>query len=240
METQGKPKPARTVQLLLDILAWWERERADFVGRILESLGIESKIDLPGVGENMIEQITAFILLGADIEPAAHAYQIFPTAADLFGEKLGEVESSTRARLSEWAQAIVDASEGALNLAAQKEILALQHDLLFKRNTTVGEIITAITGEIVASQFWYVWPFSRGRVHLKSPDAINEPVIDVGAFAADFDLEAQTAVGRLAMDFWETEPMASHITGRLIPDTETLPANATDAQWESYLRGNSE
>jgi choline dehydrogenase len=210
----------------------------------LKSLGIETKIALPGVGENLQEQPNLILAFSGNLESSASAYHTFASAADLFGDDLAAVKASTRASISKWAQAAVDASgSDALNIKAVEKIMGIQHDLLFKCNVTAAEIISVVApvGQgLLASNYWPLLPFSRGSVHLGSTDKINEPVIDPRMFLADFDLTASVATGKLSQKFWLSPPMSANVIAPLLPGADVLPNNATDAQWESYVRTQGE
>nr|BBD84647.1 putative GMC oxidoreductase [Cordana terrestris] len=210
--------------------------------RILEGLGIQTRVDLPGVGENLQEQpnhVLAYIG-STELGSSASAYHTFISLRDLFGDDIDQLQESTGAKLSSWAQAAVEASgNGALNVTAVTKLLRVQHNLLFKQNVTAAEIITAVAptgGGLLASNFWILLPFSRGSVHLGSIDQINKPVIDPRFFLAEFDLDATIALGKYAQKFWFSEPIASSVIGPLIPGADILPNNATSAQWETYIR----
>jgi choline dehydrogenase len=213
-----------------------------FPTRILKALGIETKVELPGVGENLVEQPNLILAYSGDLEPSSNAYHTFATAADLFGSDVAAVEASTLANLSKWAQTAVDASgSDALNVTAIEKLLHIQHDLLFKQNVTAAEVLTVVAPQgLLASNYWILLPFSRGSVHLGSADKINEPLIDPRFFLANFDLNATVATGKLTQRFWLSEPMNNVVTGPLIPGPDVLPNDATDAQWETYVRESGE
>ncbi|KAL9108667.1 MAG: hypothetical protein Q9227_006613 [Pyrenula ochraceoflavens] len=202
------------------------------------SLGIKTRINLPGVGEHLIEQPNHILAFSGTLDPCMSAYHTFATVTDLFGNKTAKVEASTQASLQKWAQAAVDASgKDALEINSLLKLLQLQHDLLFKQNVTAAEILTvSAPGGLLASNYWILFPFSRGSVHLGAADRINEPVIDPRFFLADFDLSAQLATGKLAQSFWLRKPMSAFVGDPLNPGPDLLPNNATDAQWEAYLR----
>ncbi|KAL2256145.1 hypothetical protein VTK26DRAFT_2116 [Humicola hyalothermophila] len=211
--------------------------------RILRALGIEPRVNLPGVGENLVEQPSHLLFFAGALEPSASAYHTYVTAADLFGDNLGAVKETVRANLGKWARAAVESSEqGSLEVEALEKLLRIQHNLIFERNVTVGEIltVTGIPGDAsLASNYWILHPFSRGNVHLRSLDDINDPAIDLRIFLADFDVSVLTAVGRFAKKFWFTEPVKTQagVTGPpVVSGITPLPNNATDAQWDAHLR----
>jgi choline dehydrogenase len=129
------------------------------------------------------------------------------------------------------------AGERDLNVHAVTRLLEIQHDLLFKQNISAAEVVTTITPNTLTSNYWFLHPFSRGSVHLGSADEINNPIMDPRLFIADFDVYATMAAGKFAHRFWFTAPMAGKVNEPLAPGADFLPNNATDFQWEAYLRG---
>ncbi|KAM0282135.1 hypothetical protein ACHAQH_003175 [Verticillium albo-atrum] len=77
---------------------------------ILKPLGIETKIDLPGVGENLLEQPHHTLVHSGNLEESTNAFYAYVTAENLFGDQLAAVEASSRARIPEFARASVAAS----------------------------------------------------------------------------------------------------------------------------------
>lgn len=193
------------------------------------------------MGENLIEQPNHLLGYSGDMEPSPSAYHTFVTAADLFGSDIGTVEALTRASLPKWAQAAADASgPGAVNATALEKLLRIQHDLIFVHSVAAAEILTAVVPQLLASNFWILLPFSRGSVHLGSADAVDEPVIDPRFFLADFDLAATVATAKMAQQYWRSETLRDAVVAPIIPGPDVLPDDATDDQWESYVRETRE
>lgn len=205
----------------------------DTVHRILKSLGVETQISLPGVGENLVEQPSHFLSFSANLPIAWSAYHAYVTASDIFGANTSAVEAETRANIPNYARAAAEASgAGSVNVRAVEKLLQVQHELIFKHNATVAEILISIYGGGF-SNYWTLFPFSRGSVHLKSLDHINQPMVDPRIFLADFDLFTLTAAGKFTTRFWFSEPMKTQasVTGPV-----GLPNNATDEEWHANLR----
>jgi choline dehydrogenase len=121
--------------------------------------------------------------------------------------------------------------------------LQIQHDLLFKHNVTAAEVLTAIAGGgILASNYWALFPFSRGSVHLGSLEKLNEPLVDPRIFLADFDLSTMVAAGKFTERFWFSEPMKTQAEMKEPDPSEgfALARNASDAEWHVYLRDTGE
>jgi choline dehydrogenase len=212
--------------------------------RRLKSLGIKPRINLPGVGENLVEQPSHFLRYSGNLPAAWSAYHTYLTAVELFGANFATVEAATQASISRWARAAVAASgPGSVKVRGVEKLLQIQHDLLFKHNVTAAEILTAIAGGgILASNYWALFPFSRGSVHLGSLEKLNEPLVDPRIFLADFDLSTMVAAGRFTERFWFSEPMKTQAEMKEPDPSEgfSLPLNATDAEWHVYLRDTGE
>ncbi|KAK0702723.1 glucose oxidase [Lasiosphaeris hirsuta] len=205
--------------------------------RILDLLGIETRVNLPGVGENLGGQSVHIMVLSGEMESSASAYHTYVTAADLFGDSLDKVKNATRKSLPDWARTMADVSKGALSAQALEEQFRLQYELIFQHNVSVAEVITvSAPGGILASNYYVVLPFSRGSVHLGDLDKIDRPVIDPSIFSSDFDITVTTAIGRVVQKFWLSGRIRPLVTGQLTPDVGVLPENATDAQWLAHFR----
>ncbi|KAI0866784.1 GMC oxidoreductase [Xylaria cubensis] len=204
---------------------------------LLKKLGIETLIDLPGVGEYLQEQPNTILLYSSTYNASGSApYATFSTAQDLFGDKTSAMKASTSAQIPDWAKKVVAASNGGIEEANVEKLLRTQHDLIFNKNVTIGESLSTFSGVLV-SAMWLLLPFSWGSVHLTSVDAINTPAIDPRYFLVDFDLDVQIALARQAQRFWHTKPVSDIVGDGLSPtgDGDVVPLNATDEQWIKYI-----
>ncbi|KAI1661826.1 putative GMC oxidoreductase [Daldinia decipiens] len=202
---------------------------------ILKEHGIETKINLPGVGENLQDQPNVALEYTSNINlTGTIPYATFATAQDLFGKQTSVVAEATSTKLSEWAQKVSDINNRAIDAHQLEEIFRIQHNLIFKDYVTIAETLTSASGNILISAFWPLLPFSRGNVHLRSTEA-SDPAIDPEYFLIDFDLTVQTELGRLSQNLWYTDPIGDVVTGNLVPGDEALPRNATDAQWATFI-----
>ncbi|KAI1180055.1 GMC oxidoreductase [Nemania sp. FL0916] len=203
---------------------------------LLKDLGIQTKIDLPGVGENLQEQpLTAVVYEAQQNITGSMPYATFATAQDVFGEETASVKASTAAQIPTWAQQVVTASRGGVKAANLERLFRLQHDLIFNQNVTIGEMLATTAPPYVVSSMWILLPFSWGSVHLTSVDAINAPAIDPRYYLVDFDLKLSIELGRICQRFWTTPPASALAGAGVLPPDGLLPPNATDAQWQAYF-----
>ncbi|KAK2604766.1 hypothetical protein N8I77_007667 [Diaporthe amygdali] len=198
--------------------------------QILGDIGVKTVIDLPGVGENLQEQPNSNLIFEGTLNVTGYAtYATFGNAEDLFGPVKNAVSDEVSANLTAYAEYAASESRGGLNVSALEEIFRIQHDLIFKKNVTIAETITASSSGYLLTAWWCLLPFSRGRVHLATLDAIDSPLIDPQYFIADIDLTTQIAIGKQAQSFWNTHPIAEYISGNLTADP------ATDEDWAEYI-----
>ncbi|KAI0455677.1 GMC oxidoreductase [Xylaria acuta] len=203
---------------------------------LLNELGIETLIDLPGVGEYLQEQPNTVLVYSSTQNMSGSApYATFPTAQDMFGDETSAINASTAAQIPDWAKKVAAASNGAVKAANVEKLLRIQHDLIFKKNVTIGESLTSISQGYLVSAMWLLLPFSWGSVHLTSVDAIDAPAIDPKYFLVDFDLDVQIGLGRLAQKYWHTKPISDLVGSGVSPTDDVLPVNATDGQWTGYI-----
>ncbi|KAI1213531.1 putative GMC oxidoreductase [Annulohypoxylon truncatum] len=203
---------------------------------ILKKYGIETKIELNGVGENLQDQPNTALEYSSNFNVTGTApYATFVTAQDIFGNQTSTVAAATDAKLSEWAQRVSDVNGGAISPSQLERIFRVQHNLIFNKNVTIAESLTSGSGSILISAFWTLLPFSRGSVHIKSAEDIEDPIIDPKYLFIDFDLTVQAGIGRTSQGLWYTEPISNTVVSYLVPGDADLPRNASDAQWAAAL-----
>lgn len=203
--------------------------------RHLEQLGIEPVIELPGVGENMIDQPNNVIMYqgnGKVIADGYAPYATFATANDLFGERAGTVAEETRSKIPEYARQVASWSNGALDASSLEQLFEIQHRVMFDEDTTIVEIFNTAQQENFVAAYWILMPFSRGSVHLKSANDLGMPVVDPRYLEIPLDFDTQIEAGRLATAFWEA-------SGLVANGTVALPGNATDAEWKAFVSQTS-
>ncbi|RFU80823.1 glucose oxidase [Trichoderma arundinaceum] len=206
---------------------------------ILSKFDIDTVVDSPGVGENMIDQPNMALTYSTKGSfPGYAPYATFVNASSLFGSNVDSVAASTKDSLSRWAQQLSDDTGGALSAEAIEQWFQVQHDLIFQKDVTIAEILSTASGTTAISAYWDVLPFSRGSVHLSSANAINSPAINPRFVSVDFDLAVQVAIGRLSTVFWSTPLISAIVDVEVNPNSTVIPPNATDAQWESFTRNS--
>lgn len=152
---------------------------------LLASRNITSRVNLPGVGENLQDKPQAMLMYNAanassnpfnitDVAP----YVTFVNSHDLLGESFAEVKAETAANLPAWASTISAANN--VDASAIETILRVQHDLIFSQNSSFAEVETTIAAAagLYVSVFWPTQPFSRGSVHVAPTASTNSSLPD--------------------------------------------------------------
>lgn len=203
-----------------------------FLTRILRDVGLDTVVNLPGVGENLQEQPNSNLIFEGTLNVTGYAtYATFGNAEDLFGSEKVAISKDVSAKLAEYAEFAASGSRGGLNAYALEQIFRIQHNLIFNKNVTIGETITAFSAGYLLTAWWCLLPFSRGRVHLASLDGFDSPKIDPQYFVADIDIITQVAIGKQAQSFWYTSPIAGITARNLTADP------ASDEEWAKYITG---
>ncbi|KAI0545626.1 glucose oxidase [Xylaria curta] len=206
--------------------------------RLLKEVGIEPVVDLPGVGENLVDQSNVPIMFktGKSLH-GGPPYVSFATAADLFGANTSQLAFESRRSLGHWARQVAKSNPGLPDAAAIERIFRIQHDLIFNKGVTLAEIFTTTYAGTVVSTAANLLPFSRGSIHLHHNSTV--PAIDPKYLSVDIDMVSQIAAGRLASRLANTPPLSDLAVGGLLPPEDTddsLPPPATDADDEAWQK----
>jgi hypothetical protein len=139
---------------------------------ILRNLSITTKVSLPGVGAHLQDQWLVNAVYNANFTPLslAPSYNAKPlsaslTAFDLFGDDLDTVAAQLYKDIPSYARTLSEASNGAISVAAQEEILRIRAGLFFDKKVAIGSLTFGIFG----GNCWVTLPLSTGNVHVSLP-----------------------------------------------------------------------
>lgn len=218
---------------------------------ILSTHKIPVKVANPAVGEYLEEQtINGPQYNGTEKtfrgEPSSVGYL---TASDIFGDETAAMSSYLLASIPEYARTVSSVSNGAVNVTTLEAQFFAQHDLIFKTSTPIAEIIANSNAEIAeafgfpypspfSGTSWNLLPFARGSIHIASADPTEQGLINPNYFQFSFDIKVQTAMVKYVRKLFLTEPLRSLAGTEISPGYDVVPANATDEQWEDWLKHN--
>jgi choline dehydrogenase len=182
----------------------------------LRGIGLEPRIDLAGVGENLRDHLRVPVLYETERRSPGHMLNWAPAAFDYLVRRRGVMTSNC--------------CESGAVLRASSE--AGMPDLQF-----VTHFQTSLYPGTVDLQFCLLRAESRGRVSAVSPDPSVPPSIDPNYFSERCDIELAIRGVRLARQ------IASALALRRFPlGKEILPGAdlVTDCQIEAYCRSVAE
>lgn len=136
-------------------------------------------IDLPGVGENLQDQMQGSINFQKNNEssltfPATVGdeittnYLMHLTYEDVYGDDAAEVQARVKESLPEYAQTISTAINGSLSSEQILRSLEVQYESVFLNQVPAVELFTgqALKNDAINLEFWPLIPFGRGNVHI--------------------------------------------------------------------------
>ncbi|KAG2005782.1 pyranose dehydrogenase [Coprinopsis cinerea AmutBmut pab1-1] len=230
---------------------------------ILSKFGIDTKLNLPGVGENVQEHHFMWVIYELDTTKGDHQ------TLDMFFEP-GYVQESLKlhaegkglhrtgitsfaflplsSRDPKAAAALIDELEADLKKKKESgEIspaLAKQYDIQLEilRNDKVPDMEFIVfpgyfmcpASQGTGRRFMTVisslnHPISRGYIHIKSNNPLDDPEIDANYFGHNFDLKVLLEHVKYIRSLEDTEPFKSHTIKEVVPGPEC----ASDADIES-------
>jgi choline dehydrogenase-like flavoprotein len=200
----------------------------------LSEYGIETKVNLPAVGENLQDQPNVSFLYGSNATfNGTTGYVAYGSLSDIFPSPLSP-------NISDWATTVARAINNSIPASTLSKLFDIQYSLL-ETGVPDAETIAGTTVQFGAGPsgylgiaFWLLMPFSRGNVHIASADPLAYPAINPNYFLIDFDTEVQVAIAKWTRKFWTTEPIATKFTE--VSPGAAVPSNATDEEWATYVK----
>ncbi|KAG8164339.1 hypothetical protein KVR01_006257 [Diaporthe batatas] len=206
--------------------------------RLLSKHKIATKVDLPGVGEGLQDASMVPLVYSVDVASRGQTpFAVFATAEDLYGKETASLSRTSAKNIPRWAKAVSSSLNNGISAASLEKRFKIQHEIIFDRKATVAEVLWLTEDSVVAVD---MIPFSWGNVHLQSPKDINKPALDPKMHAVDFDTDILIRAGRLAQSLFGTKPFSDIVLSQVSPDTASLPARASDAQWKSIIAHTTE
>ncbi|VDC03220.1 unnamed protein product [Peniophora sp. CBMAI 1063] len=212
---------------------------------MLESLGIEVKVELGGVGRNLQEQTNAVmgVFGGGGFEGAFGGRGPDTVVAmlslyELFGQnasaKVREIESNLEA----WAES--QAGNTGADARALREVFGVVAGTIVDDHAPILELYydLSLAPTTIQVPHWNLLPFSRGTISITSTNPFAPPSISPNWFSVPFDMSVQLAGARLVRSVFETPPMRDITNGtEALPSFDVVPRGASDAVWAEWILG---
>ncbi|KAH8890589.1 GMC oxidoreductase [Thozetella sp. PMI_491] len=231
---------------------------------VLENIGIETLIDLPGVGENLQDHLSI-----------RNVYQLKPEYTSLDKLRYNATYASEQLALwnnralshydygisgvsfMNWKTAIGDdaallslaqgAAGNSTNVVERKKLDLVLDDSVAKLEVLFGDGYTGNKGYPAAGTPLFGQGFfaiigvlmhtlSRGSVHVGSANISAPPLIDPKYLSNDYDLQAAVEAAKYVRKVAQSQPLAEAWVSEYEPGLDVVE---TDAQWIEYVRNNT-
>ncbi|KAJ7108233.1 GMC oxidoreductase [Mycena epipterygia] len=232
------------------------------IGRpeVLKNIGVDVKLELPGVGENVQEHMHNGVSYELAGEPETfdkmHNPEFAAEAVRLHGEGAGPLRLGIvsfayyplSAITPEASTLIERAAAGLKNVEKPglREQLDIQFDILRDDALPDLEVIgfpglfTRFICSLTLPETKSYWtaltvlthPLSRGTIHAKSADPFDQPTIDPHYFENDFDLESMVQNIKYVRKLAQIEPLKSGLAKEMDPGPECV----TDEDLRNYVK----
>ncbi|KAF2025507.1 alcohol oxidase [Setomelanomma holmii] len=209
---------------------------------VLQSLGIDTVIERPTVGRNLMDQPANGIAYNSLTNWTGYAtFVTYLTASDLFATDLPVITEEVRANLSAYAATILaDYEPGVTTLEKQEQLLKHQVDLIFSPTSTVplAEILWFPVQTSFIAQYWNLLPLSRGSLRVNSSNPLVAPSINPNFFQLSIDIYVQAAIAIRIREFFATAPLSQYVTGEVSPSFDVVPQHASwnDPAWATWIK----
>jgi len=208
---------------------------------ILNSLGIEVMIDLPGVGSNLCNQplTTASYRIKNGTVNAGNAIRSAIIDVEPFTSYLSAQDLERSEQLLQTKPPLL--SESQFNV--MKQLIAdgvPQMEFAWNIAADANNVSTLTFDRLILLK-----PFSRGSVHINSTNPLDDPVIDPQYLSAPHDKFAFTKAVQFTRTIVNTEPLKSIIDGPVVPDASVQTEDDflnyvnTQSQSEHHFVGTS-
>ncbi|SPO24020.1 related to Glucose oxidase [Ustilago trichophora] len=212
---------------------------------LLGNLGIETVVDLPGVGYHLQDHLST----GVVFTPAS-ASSMPPTtvtgnrATDSYvNSAIAYVSGSNIFGQSTWNNLVAQMkSDQAANIAAYDAPASVkagynatytaQVDKFFPSQIGPIELLFALSFGGVQVQAALQHPLSRGSIKINSTNPFTPPTIDPAYLSNPADMTILREGFKLARRVGTTAPLANYTSGESAPGTSVQ----SDAQWETWIR----
>ncbi|KAH0276806.1 putative glucose oxidase, partial [Aureobasidium melanogenum] len=204
---------------------------------ILEQHGIDVKVDLPTVGENLQDQTTGAGAYSSNKSFSGTAdYVGYFSVADIFGNDTYDFNCTIRDNILQYATSVVEASNGVLDQKVMEKLFMIHYDLIFNQQIPISEILLSPGDGRMDFSYWGLLPFSRGNIHIQSNDSTTPAAINPNYFQLDYDLKQQIGTAKAVRKLAGSDALCEVVTGELSPGLQSVPLDASDEVWAKALK----
>lgn len=201
---------------------------------ILKAAGVDVKVELPAVGENLQDQTNnGFDGTATKAFSGTPVNVAYPNVQQIFGNKTATVAADVKKSLAKYAQEASEYSNGVISVEALTKFFDIQYDLIFKDKVPLAEVLVYPTDAAFSAEFWSLLPFARGNIHIAGPDAASAK-INPNYYMFDWDMTEQVGTAKFVRQLFHTSPLSTLLANETEPGT----AVASDEQLKTWVLDN--
>ncbi|KAJ5152788.1 uncharacterized protein N7482_009266 [Penicillium canariense] len=204
---------------------------------ILHKYNIPIKVNISSVGENLQDQTNNGLSYeGTEFWLGSPTFSVLPSANQIYGTKVTEIASAVNASLADYAKAVSNSSNGAVQEANVLAAFKLQYGLIFESQVPFAEIVLLPIADSFSSEYWPLLPFSRGSIHIQSAKASYPAAINPNYFMFPEDINANVDVARFIRKAFGITPLSDLVGDEFAPGLDNLPNDASDSEWQDWVK----
>ncbi|KZP07186.1 GMC oxidoreductase [Athelia psychrophila] len=220
--------------------------------KVLAAASVPVKVSLPQVGTNLQDQplITNIYTINPANPPAwtnvtnevTEGAVGFLSLTDALGAQNAHTAGQQLlATVRQRAQAIVQKGGHTSVAGLSKQLQAQAESMLDPNNpapVTEMSFATDAGGQSAALQVWNLLPQSRGTVHISSNNPAALSSVNPMYLTEPFDIFLSANATKAARGVMNTPPVSQLLLNETSPGYVVVPANATDAQWQAFIKAD--
>lgn len=212
----------------------------------LNSIGVDQRLDLPGVGKNLQDQTMTTIGSRGNINYSGGGPSgaiAMPNIQQIMSNST-EVRNYINSNLNTWADQLI--SQGHV---ANKDGLIAQWNsavkLIFDQQAPVVELFfdTGYPANSYGLDIWPLLPFSRGSTRATSQNPFDMPRVDPNYFGLPIDMDMQVASLRTSRRVLQNNNIKSlTYNGETTPGFDLIPDGnygGRYSRWRDWILGNT-
>lgn len=213
---------------------------------LLKSHGIDVVVDLPGVGQNLQDHVSAGMSFrgktdkdnGVNSLTGNKRQDSFVNSAISYTslDKLVNNPDEFVQRIRNTIDHVVDSSNAPGPVKkGLRHTLNRQADTVYGSRGAPVEILFNVMFGNINIQAALQHPVSRGIIYITSSNPFDAPHIDPAYFKEEVDLQLLREGFKLVREISKQSPLSNHI------DAETSPGNDvnSNSEWEDWIRNNA-
>lgn len=212
----------------------------------LDQIGVDTKINLPGVGKNLQDQTMTTIGSRAAIDTSGGgppAIIAMPNIEQIMANA-SDVRKYITSNLDGWASTLL--AQG--HIATKQSVLAQWNSavsLIFDTKAAVVEFFfdTGFPANSYGLDIWTLLPFSRGSIRAASQNPYDSARIDPNYFGLPIDMDMQVASLRAGRRVLQNDKLKQlTYNGETTPGFDLIPDGKNSgrySRWQSWTLGNT-